>query len=494
MKKLIIKPFLIIGLFVLFSCGDDFLETLPTEDISSASITATTGNLLLGINGIHRSLYVRYSSQGEGGVGGVMITMDVMGEDFVMTSAGNGWYNSEYQWNTHTNANAARTLYPYRIYYRFIRNANVLINGADDAEGPQTIKNMVKGQALVYRAFCHFQLVQLYGSRYVAGSQNNQPGIPIRLIDDNETLARSSVEEVYAQIHADLDEAIQLLAGYERPNKSHLDQSVAQGIKARVALVQGNYQMAIQQAQIARQGYQLMTNDEYVSGFNDYNNREWMWGSHMQEDQTLFFANFGAYVSRNFNSTNIRTNPKAIFSVLYDQLPENDIRRSLWDPSGQHGNLPAGVTLPSNFVKRPYTSQKFIAAGTADSRMDVVYMRAAEMYLIEAEAKARLGDADAARVLFELVSPRDSEYTMSTNTGQALIDEILFYRRIELWGEGFRWLDLKRLNQSLDRNGGNHQANLINNLFDVPAGDNRWTYQIPQDEINNNPLVEQNPQ
>ena len=131
MKKLIIKPFLIIGMLVLFSCGDDFLETLPTEDISSASITATTGNLLLGINGIHRSLYVRYNSQGEGGVAGVMITMEVMGEDFVMTSAGNGWYNSEYQWNTHTNANAARTLYPYRIYYRFMRNANVLINGAD---------------------------------------------------------------------------------------------------------------------------------------------------------------------------------------------------------------------------------------------------------------------------------------------------------------------------------------------------------------------------
>ncbi len=494
MKKYIYKSIFILSLIAMVSCGDDFLDTLPTQEISSASITATTGNLMLGVNGIHRSLYVRYDSQGEGGVGGIMITMDVMGEDFVHTSAGNGWYNAEYQWNMHTNDQGARTRYPYRVYYQIIRNANVIINGADGAEGPQAIKNMAKGQALVYRAFCHFQLVQMYGSRYVAGQQNSQLGVPILLIDTNDPQPRSTVEEVYAQIHADLDEAIQLLQGYQRPNKSHLDQSVARGLKARVALVQGNYTMAITNAQMARQGYPLMTNNEYLSGFNSYTNGEWMWGSHIVEDQTTFFANFGAYVSRNFNSTNIRTNPKAIFSVLYDQLPETDIRRALWDPTGQHNNLPAGVTLPSNFVRFPYTSQKFISVSTADSRMDVVYMRAAEMFLIEAEAKARLGQNDAAQVLFDLVSPRDPEYTLSSNTGQALIDEILFYRRIELWGEGFRWLDLKRLNSPLDRRGGNHLANLINNLFEVAAGDNRWQYQIPISEMNNNPLMIQNPQ
>lgn len=46
---------------------------------------------------------------------------------------------------------------------------------------------------------------------------------------------------------------------------------------------------------------------------------------------------------------------------------------------------------------------------------------------------------------------RDASYTLSTNTGQALIDEIMVQRRVELWGEGFRFLDLKRLNLPLDR-------------------------------------------
>ena len=479
---------------VFFSaCSEDYLDTLPTEDVSALDITSTDNNLMLGINGIHRSLYLRYESQGEGGIGGIMITMDVLGEDFVMTTRGNGWYIAEYQWITHINPNFARNLYPYRVLYRIIRNANTIINGADEAIGDPEIIKAAKGQALVYRAWAHFELVQLYASRYEGGSTNNQLGVPIKLTADNVPQARATVEEVYAQINADLDEAMDLLSNYTRPNRSHLDASVAMGLKARVALVQENFPEAAQFARDARAGYELMTNAEYLSGFNDYNNREWMWGSHIQEDQTLFFANFGAYMSRNFSSANIRTNPKAISSALYNQIPETDIRREVWDPTGEHNNLPAGITLPNNFQRHPFTSQKFIAAGTADSRMDVVYMRAAEMYLIEAEALARQGNAGAAQVLFDLVSPRDSEYTLSTSSGQQLLDEILLYRRVELWGEGHRFKDLKRLNLPLDRTGSNHQSNLVENLFEVPAGDLRWTYQIPQREMDANPLMVQNP-
>ena len=70
---------------------------------------------------------------------------------------------------------------------------------------------------------------------------------------------------------------------------------------------------------------------------------------------------------------------------------------------------------------------------------DVPYMRAAEMYLIEAEAKAKLGqDANAAKLLFDMVSKRDAAYKLSTSTGTKLLDEIYFHRRVELWGEGFQ--------------------------------------------------------
>jgi len=490
MRKTINIWILILAITGTLGCSDDFLDRTPTEDVASASATATTDNLYLIINGIHRSLYQRYNSQGEGGLGCMMIQAEVLGEDFVMTTAGNGWFNNMYKWLDHTNPTDADNLFPYRVLYRVIRNANVVINGAENAVGPVEDRNSAVGQALVYRAFSHFQLVQLFGKRYAAGAANTQLGVPLRLTADNDPLARATVEEVYSQINQDLDNAITLLDGYTRPNKSHLNKSVALGLKARVALVQQNWSLASQLAQQARQGYTLMSNSEYQTSFNTYINGEWMWGSFVQEDQTIFFANYGAYISRNFSSTNIRTNPKAIFTVLYNMVPPTDVRKSLFDPTGQHTSL----ALPGSFAKFPYTSQKFLAAGTGDSRMDIPYMRAAEMYLIEAEAKARIGDnAGAQAALGVLALNRNPSYVPSGNVGQALIDEILVQRRIEFWGEGFRFFDLKRLNAPLNRNGGNHNASLVGGIFDIPAGDNRWQWQIPEDEINANPLVEQNP-
>ena len=52
-------------------------------------------------------------------------------------------------------------------------------------------------------------------------------------------------------------------------------------------------------------------------------------------------------------------------------------------------------------------------------------MRVGEMYLIEAEAKARQGKADAGDVLYELQKNRDPDAVKSSNTGDALIKEIL---------------------------------------------------------------------
>jgi starch-binding outer membrane protein, SusD/RagB family len=115
------------------------------------------------------------------------------------------------------------------------------------------------------------------------------------------------------------------------------------------------------------------------------------------------------------------------------------------------------------------------------------------MWLIEAEALARSGkDADAAKVLFDLIKTRDASYKQSTKTGAALLTEIMFHRRVELWGEGHRFLDLKRLNQPLNRNNSNHIA-AITTLFDLPAGDKLWEFLIPRAELDANKNMVQNP-
>lgn len=480
--------FLVIAVVVLGSCSDDFLEKKPTEFVDTEGATKTTANLMTLLNGIHRSLYIRYEgNQDENGLGSLMQQVDIAGDDVVFPVT-NGWYLQVYNWAAFTNENSPDIRFQFRTYYRIIRNANTIINAADAAIGTDADRKIVKGQALLYRAFCHYQLVQLFGKRYVSGVTNSQLGVPVVLTVGSEGAARATVEEVYAQINKDLDEANVLLVGYSKLNNSHLDLKVSQGLKARVALTQGNWSVAAEYANKARTGKTLMSMADYAAGFNDYNNKEWMWGSHVNEVQTDYFGNFGAYMSRNYNSTVIRSCPKAINSKLYDMIPLTDVRSTIFDKTGKH----TALALPSNYAKFPYTSQKFLSVSTGDSRCDIPYMRVAEMYLIEAEAKARLGNADAATVLFDFEKSRNPLYTLSTNTGQALIDEILLQRRIELWGEGFRFYDLKRTNAPLDRTGANHDSGIVNGVMNVLPSDKRWQWLIPKAEINANPLMVQN--
>ncbi len=487
-KFIIVLPF-ILSIF-LTSCKDEFLEEVPTNSISETTAISTAKNLELIINGMHRSLYLKYGNQGKGGIGALMLQNEVLGEDFVMTGRANGWFINAYQWNDHINDTDSDNLFPYQTYYEIIRNANAIINA--QVNGSQLLIKSCKGQALIYRAWSYFQLVQLYGKRYNPDTENNQLGVPLRLTVSSNPLPRVSVSAVYQQIHKDLNTAILDLDSYQRANKSQLNQSIAFGLKARVALVQGDYKTASEFAVKAQQQYVLMSSFDYFNNFSNYESDEWMWGSHIQEDQTLNFANYGAFISRNFSSSNIRGNPKAINSLLYNKIPSTDVRSRLFDPSGNHFVLPPGVSIPNNFSRHPYTSQKFIATGTGDSRMDIPYMRVSEMYLIEAEAKVQLhDDSGAAMALYKLAKARNPAYQQSLNTGAKLLDEILLQRRWELWGEGFRFYDLKRLNQPLNRNGANHQAALAV-VFEVPAGDPRWQWKIPQSAINANPLLEQN--
>jgi len=385
LKKITIFSLLVASI-IFSSCEDDFLDKVPTDSVASTSATETTGNLDLIINGINRSLYVRYGAQGRTGIGSMMIQMETLGEDYVNVARANGWFIGTGQWLSHTDASSANCEFPYRTHYQIIRNANTVINLGNEAVGPEEDKNKAIAQALTYRAWSYFWIVQLYGERYVPGAVNSQLGVPLRLDLGTEPIARNTVEEVYTQINQDLDDAIVLFGDVTNSTGgSSLTSNVANGLKARVNLVQGNYAIAAQFAEAAQEGPTLMNTADYFNNFSNASSGEWMWGSVIQEDQTDLFGNFGAWISRNFSSSNIRGNPKAINSLLYDQISDTDVRKSLFDPTGEHLTLPAGVEISGRHSRFPYTNQKFVAAGEGDSRMDTPYMRVSEMYLIEAE-------------------------------------------------------------------------------------------------------------
>jgi hypothetical protein len=220
-----------------------------------------------------------------------------------------------------------------------------------------------------------------------------------------------------------------------------------------------------------------MSKDLLHDGFMDIENAEWMWGfDHTTETQTTFASFFSHISNLAPGYAGIGYSPRLIDAVLYDAIPETDERKSLFNgPDGKDGN---------NASDLPYANLKFGDKG--DWTMDYVYMRAAEMVLIEAEALARQGkNTEAATALRKLMSKRDSGWNRTSVT----IDDIFLQRRIELWGEGFGYFDLKRLNKGVDRTyaGSNHRTKIA-----VPAGDVRWVYQIPTAEIQENPLINDN--
>jgi hypothetical protein len=151
----------------------------------------------------------------------------------------------------------------------------------------------------------------------------------------------------------------------------------------------------------------------------------------------------------------------------------------------------------SFFLKEPSIDQnrhlilKFThnqAVGNAER----ISIRASEMYLIEAECEAELGNYTIAQeALFKIQERSNARYQKSNATGQELIDEVLMERRKELFGEGFRWNDIKRRSLDVVREG-DHWAKF--NFGPNDPDYYRLTFPIPQSEIDANDKISQNEQ
>ena len=536
MKKNLSALFLFIIMFTI-SCNKNFLETKSTSSIDQTIMFEDTKTALMAINGIHRIMYEKGDYAPKMGYGYYMLWMDFMGEDLVYTKS-NAQFMNETNWTRHRDPVSQYPRHIYEFLYKIIANANMVIENIDAAEGTDEERDYIKGQAIFYRAFAHFALVQLYGQRYDREGNNTQDGIVLRLASTTEPLKRSTVEDTYTSINNDLDDAIQLLSAVNitRTTKMHINVHVARAIKARVLLTQGKWLEAADMAKLVvnNSGAQMdKTCYDYKQGrCTDATNKEWIWAKIAQpEIETGTLTNFYSYIS-NTNISYNRNTPRAIYNQLYNKITSTDIRKQLWV---ENVRTASNIVYPPGGNRYKWMSQKFIVdypVNTSTSysgaliTADLAFVRLPEMYLIMAEAYARGAmETEARNALYVIAKDRDPMYTLSTKTGEALIDEIMIQRRVELWGEGFRFLDLKRLNMPLDRGpaprAGYNQGGAVNgwktyseptnldplasnfNMYEeqpigelcrnIPAGDKRWQWVIPQLEISYNPLCVQNP-
>jgi hypothetical protein len=517
MKRYIIILITVCGL-ITASCSADFLETHSTQGVDEGNIFISVDNANIALEGTLKLMYVRGSSQNYSGYETLLIMNEMMGDDVVFSAVGStSLYKTSYQWSLHRNITSGMMNYCYLYHYRIIANLNLIIANIDDAAGSQSERDRIKGEALTLRAAHYFNLVRLWAQRYdyESGKENTQLGIP--LILDLETAEtpqpRSTVEAVYDAIYTDLTDAIVLLKTEKaRTNKIHPNQSIAHGLLSRVALTMGRWDDAATHSRAARTSEYALDPAIYTEKpgrFHSQANSEWMWGVKRIVAENDGFYTFHCFMG-NTDAIVTRQSPKCIYNWLYHKMSDSDIRKACFAATKAIANDPSLFSRPTYNPAKPndnqvpaYFNNKFMVPERNDPQVDCPYMRVAEMYLNEAEALARLGkNGEAQQVLFELTNFRDPSYVKSTKTGEALLEEILLQRRFELWGEGHRWFDLKRMNLPLDRNleatlpnGSTEVTNHASStaqVMEVPAGDKRWQFVFSDNELDNNPNIIQN--
>lgn len=436
----------------------------------------------MALNGAYRLYYSFFTNHGNFGPKSYDIVADLMGNDMVVHSQGYGWFNTDYRYTAQMSAApSSRSDVMWAFYYQIISNANGILANIDAAAGADEVKNSIKGQALAIRAHCYYNLIQWFQHTYKGNE--SAPGVPIYTAPTTVGAPRGTVQDVYNLIIDDLTNAENLLNGTTREHISNINVNTVQAIRARVALTQEDWATAATYANKARQGHTPMSAGQYTQGFSKMTdgNPEWIWGFEVITDQATIYASFYSHMDIAMGGYAALGGQKKITKALYDLIPAGDVRKLVWTAPGSGGG--------SN---PDYNQTKFHAPVPGNWAADYLMIRAAEMYLIEAEALARQGGANetqAISVLEQLIQARNPAYTAAGLTGTGLINEILLQRRIELWGEGFGIHDIKRLKTGLNRptGAGNHGLpNYDPITYTLPDGDPKFLMRIPQAEIDAN--------
>jgi hypothetical protein len=373
----------------------------------------------------------------------------------------------------------------YLKSYQFIFAMNSTIEGLTGANMlTSTVKLQLLGEAYFIRAFCYFNMVNLFGS------------IPLVTSADynlNSTLPKAGSTEIYQQIKSDLLNAQSLLsddflngtlknsaAERVRPTKA-----AATALLAKVYLYLKDWTNAVTEAtkiisDKMRFDVTIPLADVFIK-----NSKETIWAlqsvgvdndANTGEGKLFILTSSGPDFSR----------PYYINDPLLDAFEKGDQRYAKWTDS---------VTVQDIVYHYPfkYKAPEKIAPSTEYT----IIFRVAEQYLIRAEALIEQGNISAGIFDLNVIRSRATDTTMpianqlkqlsTTLSKENAIKAVLHERQVELFTEwGNRWLDLKRTN-TVDA--------VMKVITPIKGGnwDSNWSlYPIPQHEIDANPNLKQN--
>lgn len=504
------------------SCSDDIFDVDPTNKVSSETrdeIAADDPDKVL--SGIENSIYTHYATYYGGqhwftGFKGFELAFGMAGQDMAMLQQHS--MNLYMYINDYWQEEYAVTSIVWNMFYTPIATANEVLATAT-VEACENSQGLLayRARALASRAFAYYHLINVYQYPY---SEANKELLGVPLSTEKtlgENLPRATMAATYKLITDDLDEALAIFEeiGYDdTASRTDFDWSVAAMLRARVALIMGEYPLAEQLADGILAKYALIPKEDYNNGFNQLGNvSSCMFGFKMSSDNGMSWASWGSQMDPYFSGYAGQWAERPIHSYLYEQIPETDVRRGWWlnrtdnpssDPatSGYACRLPQGLpnTLAAGVKDRSeYVSVKFRCYNGNVDATDLIYMRAEEAVFIKAEAQAHSNPNAAKQTLQNYVAAyRDPAYVFPAEVGStdAVVEEVIFQKRIEMWMEGaLEWLDRRRLGYLIDRRtyASMQAAGIANNHIYPAAWDStasagmRW--QLPRSVVLANPEI-----
>ncbi|WP_430812880.1 MULTISPECIES: RagB/SusD family nutrient uptake outer membrane protein [unclassified Carboxylicivirga] len=441
-----------LGFFVLSSC--ELLDVKPDHVVPEEIAFNDVESYQMALNYVYRNLTSSVNN---------MQCTDFASDDFQGVIPGYAPTNYYlHYWDYQSQPQP----YVWGYQYKLIANENVLINNYDlvpvGSEYDAQMKDYIYAQALALRSWSLFNVAQLYAPRY-DGSNGNEVGIPLKLNLALEYLAPAPIGKVYQQIFDDLDKAERLMLAtghrpslYDKPYQFNID--AIRALRARVALFTGNYDLAGQAAAhfidvplLDKEQYPMLWQDEFGS-----ENQEIIFMTHdlSDTDDADLIDYHEIYES---NNAILHNDLLAAFSA-------DDVRKQ------------------SAFIDAKNMPAKYIIAaadnkGQADRNLHYKHFRVAEQYLIYAEAVLDSNPQEAMRVLNILREKRGAELLSAVPDKAEVLEE----RRKELFAEGLRFYDLKRLS---------HELNIVvqraNGAVLVPNSP-LYNWAVPREETNSNP-------
>jgi hypothetical protein len=188
-------------------------DVTPSDAISTETLTSTTEGLTNAVNGAYALFKDHVMFNGTADDNNMYLRQYYQLSDFASDDIVCGQVTEDplfYSFSLDHSPTQTNTRYFWYISYKIISDCNTVIEAVEKEPTDDPARKQLLGECYFLRAFSHFSLVKLFARPYT--QDKSSPGIILRTSTSDPSLkARSTVEEVYAQIVADAQKAVELM-------------------------------------------------------------------------------------------------------------------------------------------------------------------------------------------------------------------------------------------------------------------------------------------